>query len=516
MEVPDLISNAVKRFPERACVVEGDRRLTFAEVDARASQLAAACHDAGLRTGDRVALLAYNELEYLEIQIGAARAGLILVPLNYRLAVPELRHIIEDSKPRLLIHGPGLGEAATRLGVERTWHLGVGGVGRPYDAVLGATSATATAPLRAADPAALMYTSGTTGRPKGAIISNGAIWAQVNTVSLEDRMLPGDVFVQALPMFHIASNQSWAFAYNGATNIMVKVFDPAGLVRCLEEHRATHVLLVPTMISMLCDEPALAEADLDSLRLVLYGASPIAPEQLRRAMQALSCDFLQLYGMTETGAASVLRSTDHDPAGRPELLASAGTDAIGARTRIVDADDRLVPAGTVGEIACRGPGIMDGYWGDPDASAHALRGGWMHTGDMGFHSEDGYLYITDRLKDMIVSGGENVYPREVEDAMYEHPDVREVAVIGIPHERWGESVHAVVVTAQGTSSQPDWLLDHCRERLARYKVPRSVEFVDELPRNATGKVLKRVLREPYRSDSDPTGASSATHPGDAT
>ncbi|MCZ7526509.1 MAG: long-chain fatty acid--CoA ligase [Acidimicrobiia bacterium] len=498
MEVPDLLSNSAKRFPDRPAVVEGARSLTFAELHERAGRAAAAFTAAGLRRGDRVAFLAFNELEYLEILVATQRAGLIVVPLNFRLAVPELAFMVGDSAPGLLVHGPGLREQAEALGVGRTWHLGSDGAGDAYEDALDAAPTPVDPPrLDHADAAAILYTSGTTGRPKGAVLSNGAVWARCTMFGLEVGMTPGDVFVQPLPMFHMAANMSQAFAYTGGTNVMVKAFDPALVVGELARHRATHVLLVPTMINLLCEEPTLAGADLSALRMVLYGASPIPPEVLRRAIAALRCDFLQFFGMTETAGSSLLRPADHDPDGHPEWLPSAGTDSLSFETRVVDPDDRPLPPGEVGEIVCRGPSVMDGYWNAPEATMEALRGGWMHTGDLGYRSADGYLYVTDRLKDMIVSGGENVYPREVEDALYEHPAVLEAAVIGVPHERWGEAVHALVVPRAGEAPNPEELIAHCRVRLAGYKVPKSVELVDELPKNPTGKILKRLVREPY-------------------
>lgn len=507
MQVPDLLRNAATRFPGRVCVVEGERSRTFAEVDERATRASAALYGIGLRRGDRVALLAHNELEYLEIQLAVQRAGMILVPLNFRLTAPELAVILGDCSPRLLVHGPGLGQVAGQLVVEHVWHLGAHGSGEPYDDLVAAASPGPCADYVPADrAAAIMYTSGTTGRPKGAVLSGGAVWARCNIMASEADIRPGDVFMQGLPMFHIAAHTSNGFTYRGATIVMARQFDPAGLVELLERRLATHVLLVPAMINMLTLEPAVAEADFSRLRMVLYGASPIAPEVLRRALDVFHCGFLQFFGMTETFGVSLLRPEDHDPVEHPERLASAGTDALSAQTRVVDPEGRDVPPGVVGEILSRGPALMDGYWNDPPATEQALRGGWMHTGDLGYRSADGYLFVTDRLNDMIVSGGENVYPREVEDVLHEHPAVVDVAVIGIPDDRWGERVHALVVLRPGAAAEPGEITAFCRERLAGYKVPKSVELVADLPKNATGKVLKHLLRDRYSAD---TGAPAA-------
>jgi len=504
MEVPDTLQNAVTRFPDRVCVVEGDRARTFAEVNEQADRAVTAFRDLGLRRGDRVAILAENELEYVELPLATVRAGLIFVPLNFRLTVPELVSVTRGCAPRLLIHGAGYARASEQLDIEHTWHLGPDGTGDAYDARIAAATPADTEPLvDAAAPAAIMYTSGTTGSPRGALISCGAVWARANLMVAEAQIRSGDVFVQALPMFHIAAHTAVGFTYQGATVVLLKGFDPAETIRVMAGHRATHVLLVPTMINLLTLEPSLPQADLSQLRMVMYGASPMPPQVLRRALDLLpGPGFLQFFGMTETFGASLLRPADHDPNRFPERLASAGTDSVSFRTRVVDASDTDLPPGVVGQVLSRGPTLMDGYWNDRQATIEALRGGWMHTGDLGYRSHDGYLYITDRVKDMVVSGGENVYPREIEDVLYEHPAVLDAAVLGIPDRRWGERVHALVVLKADQSADGTALLAHCRERLAGYKVPKSVEFIDDLPRNATGKVLKHVLRERFWHSQD--------------
>lgn len=502
MEVPDLLANAVTRFPDRVCVRQGTRSLTFAEADARADRAAAAFIQLGLRTGDRVAVLAENELEYLELQAAANRARVTLLPLNYRCTVDELSYLVGDSRPRLLVHGPGYAAAAEALGVQHTWHLGTDGTGGSYR---GALAAAAVEPrshrlLDATQPAAIMYTSGTTGRPKGAILSCGAVWARINLIVNEADIWAGDVLVQALPMFHIAAHVSYGFAYRGAVNLLLKGFHAPSVIDLMRREQVTHALFVPTMINLLTREPTLAEAALTELRMVLYGASAIPPEVLRRAIAALPrAGFLQFFGMTETFGASMLRPADHDPDRFPERLASAGTDSLSFATRIVDAEDHDVDPGEVGQILSRGPALMDGYWGNPEATAAALAGGWMHTGDLGYRSREGYLFITDRVDDMIISGGENVYPREVEDVLYEHPAVLEAAVVGLPDEQWGQTVHAVVVGTAVTTAE---LTAHCRTSIAGYKIPRTFEFTESLPRNATGKVLRRKLRASVREPTE--------------
>ena len=501
--VPDMLTNGAKRAGDLACVSDGTSSYSFRETDERASRLAWSLRNLGLQRGDRVALLAMNELEYTEIQVASQRAGLILVPLNYRLAVPELQYLVDDSSPSLLIHGPGFADHAEALDVVPTVHLGDAGHGSSYNELLDSAAGTiAAGPVEPEAPCVILYTSGTTGRPKGAVLSNMALWARINSSSLEFAQQPGDSLLQCLPLFHIASNVGYAFSYMNATNIFVKTFDPTTIFEHLERDRPTYVLLVPTMINMLLNHPDIATSDWSSVRTIIYGASTISPDVLARAIDVMGCDFVQMFGMTETSGCTVLRPNDHDPINHPEWLASAGTGAAGFETLVVGSDDVELPPGEVGEIVTRGPAVMTEYWANPDASAEALRNGWMHTGDAGYRGEDGYVYVTDRFKDMIVSGGENIYPREVEDVLFAHEAILEAAVIGIPSERWGEQVHAIVVLHDGVDVAEQSLLEYTREHLASYKLPRSVAFVDALPKNVTGKILKTELRAPYWEAAD--------------
>ncbi|MEM7019114.1 MAG: long-chain-fatty-acid--CoA ligase [Pseudomonadota bacterium] len=493
--VPDMMTFGRANHPERAAVIVDDKTLTFQAVDERADKLVAYFKQLGLKSEDRVALLAKNEAEYLEIQVAALRAKLVLVPLNFRLALPELEYIIDDCKPRALICGPEFREAAKTLPVEHGLILG-----EQYEAALSEVGVVATGirpPLNADALACILYTSGTTGRPKGAVISNHALYARTNSMAFEYRATQDERFLQCLPMFHIASNVSYAYTFVGATSIYLKDFHPQAVLELVAKHRITLTLLVPTMINALINYPEVKDVDINSLRTVAYGASPIPPIVLKQAIDVLGCQFLQLFGMTETGPCTVLRPADHDPVNQPGRLAGAGTNSPDMEVRVVDDKDVDVPCGEVGEVICRGPGVMSYYWNAEAATADALRHGWMHTGDVGYQDSDGYYYITDRKKDMIVSGGENVYPREVEDVLYEHPDVLEAAVIGIPHERWGEQVHAVLVPAAGVSLDSEKVLGYARSQLAGYKVPKSAEVMAELPKNATGKILKTELRSAW-------------------
>jgi acyl-CoA synthetase (AMP-forming)/AMP-acid ligase II len=490
----DLVAGPAVRRGDVVAVVGNGRRLTFAEVDDRIGRVGGVLRGVGLTAGDRVALLADNELEYVEIQGACLRSGFALVPLNTRLAEPELRFILEDCGPGIVITGRNHGERgrklAADLGIPNVLELGDDG-GTYDEALAGAAADPAADPPEPELPATILYTSGTTGRPKGAVVDRLGFTARVLINAVELQVRQDDVHLACLPMFHIAAFLAYAHVVNGAAVVMLQEFEPAEALAAMESERVTTTVLVPTTIGMLLDSPAVDAHDLSALRLIIYGGSAIEPAPLRRAIARFGCDMHQQYGMTETGGQTILRPADHDPADE-EKLASAGTEAVGLQVRVVDDGDRPVPQGDVGEIVCRGPSVMREYWNRPDATADAMRDGWMHTGDMGYRDRRGYLHITDRRNDMVITGGENVYPREVEAVLAEHPDVGEVAVLGLPDPRWGQIVTAVLVDPRvGDEELAAW----ARERLASYKVPRRWIHLAELPRNVTGKVLKHRLRD---------------------
>ncbi len=510
MRLHDFVDYLGREHPAREFAVCGDRRLSYGEALEASNQLANALCSAGLAVGDRFAYLSKNCLEYPLVFLAASKMGAVPVPLNYRLAPPELAYIANDSEAKLLIARGEFVEAIDSIRSDLkgvTAFVAQDAPPRPgweswADWV--GTQPT-TAPDREVsleDDLYQMYTSGTTGRPKGAVLTQQAVVLQLTQqIAAFDSQSDDRVLIVA-PLYHAAAAiTALGGVVLGASLVIHEDFDPAAVVRALSEDGITRTTLVPAMIqACLVFVPDVAERRYDDLRLIVYGASPIAAETLKRAMQVFGCDFTQAYGMTETTAVlTLLGPEDHRRAlaERPKLLLSAGRPLPGTEIRIVDADDRPVPAGTIGEIVGRGPQLMRGYWNLPEASAEALRGGWMHTGDAGFLDDEGYLYIQDRTKDMIVSGGENVYPREIEDVLFEHPSVADVAVIGVPDENWGESVKAVVVLREGETATAEEIMEFCRGRLAGYKRPRSVDFIAALPRNASGKILKKDLREKY-------------------
>ena len=455
--------------------------------------------------GARLALLAANELEYLEIQAACVRYGYTLVPLNTRLAVPELAYILGDCEPAALIAGRDehdrARELADQTGVATLLGLGPGSSGiDAYDDVLAAASGSQAVPGDPDLATTILYTSGTTGRPKGAVIDRRGFTARVFVNALELEATGDDVFQQSLPMFHIAAFLAYAYLYRGGTVVMLSSFEPSSCLASLAKHEVTSTVLVPTMIDMLLESPAIEEFDPGNLGLIIYGGSSIEPSLLRRALTTFGCGFHPQYGMTETGAQTILRPHDHviDDENR---LSSAGTPAVSFEVRIVDDADQPLPDGQVGEITCTGPAVMSGYWRQPEASETTLRNGWMHTGDLGYVDEHGLLHIVDRRNDMIISGGENVYPREVEAVLADLDGLREVAVIGLAHPRWGHEVTGVVPK---DAPDDDTLDAFLRERIAGYKVPRRWIRVEEIPRNVTGKILKAELRAQLQDADEPT------------
>ncbi len=491
---PDPLTYALVRCPDRPAVVSEDRELTYRQLDRRARQLVQQFRNEGLQKGDVIALLAKNQAEYFELNIAAIRCGAVLLSVNFRLALPELEHIVGDSEPAMLVFAEEFSEAGEALRVDRKIALG-----KEYDAWIDSAEPASDArwDIDAEASFAIQYTSGTSGRPKGAVMSNYALHARMNSSIFEYRVRPDTRFLMCLQLFHIGSVACLSLLYVGATVVIFKDFDPGNVLKLIARHRISMTLLVPMMINAIINTPDAESADLASLELVYYGGSPIQPATLSRAMEVIGCKFLQTYGMTETYAITYLQAEDHDQVNKPHLLTSAGRAALGMELRVVDENDVDTAVGEQGEIICRSENIMDDYLNQPEATATALRGGWMHTGDIGYLDDEGYLFVTDRKSEVIVSGGENVYPREVEDVLFEHPDILEAAVIGVPDEKWGERVHAVLVPRSGADPDAQDVIDFCRERIARYKAPKSVEVMAELPKTATGKVAKLELRKPW-------------------
>jgi acyl-CoA synthetase (AMP-forming)/AMP-acid ligase II len=492
----DLLDYWAREQPAAEFAVGPRSALTYADAAAMANRLAGRLVAAGCRKGDRVAVLARNATWYPVLYFAASKAGVVLLPLNWRLAPAEWGGILDDAEPAVLIAGAGFAGAAGDLRGELRTVEHLLAEGGALDRWL--TEGPATAPdveVGAGDPLYQMYTSGTTGAPKGAVLSHGAVVANVMQVNLARPVAPGERSLAVLPMFHAAVIPSTlSVLCHGGSAFVLDGFDPEQVVRVLDGERIGVATLVPAMLqACLVAVPDAGGRRYERLRSIYYGASPIAADTLRRALEAFRCGFVQSYGMTESAQAlTFLSPADHRLAlaDRPELLLSAGRPAAGTTVSVAD-------PGGLGEILARGPQLMSGYWRRPDETAATLRDDWLHTGDIGRIDDDGYLFVEDRLKDVVVSGGENVYPRIVEDVLATHPAIAEAAVIGVPDHRWGEAVKAVVALRPGSACTEEEIVEFCRPRLAGFERPRSVDFVDTLPRTPTGKVLKRVLREPY-------------------
>ncbi len=503
------LHRAARLRPKALACVCGNRRLTHRQLRDRVARLAAAMSAIGLRSGDRIAMLGLNSDHYLEYYLAVPWIGGVVNPVNFRWSLDEIVYSLNDSASvalfidsNFVVHADTLRARCPQLRV-----LIYCGDDVCPDGLLDLEALIAAhAPIDdlAANGDALygvFYTGGTTGRSKGVLLSHANLGGSALAMLGEGLFREGCSGLHTAPMFHLAGMmQTACLLLRGGTHVMLPAFKPDAVLGLVAAERITDLLLVPAMLQAVIDAPRFAEFDTSSVRNLLYGAAPASEALLDRAMQALpNTDFYQVYGMTELSATiSVLRPEVHRAQDRSAgRLRSAGRGFIHLDLRVVDAQERECPRGTIGEIVVRGPNVMQGYLNQPEATASAVRDGWLHSGDLGYMDEDGYLFVVDRLKDMIVSGGENVYSAEVENAIAQHPAVAACAVIGIPSEEWGESVHAAIVLRAGSSLTEASLAAHCRRLIAGYKCPRSIELRDSLPLTGAGKVLKLELRAPF-------------------
>ena len=504
------LHRAVQQHPDRVAVRFGHRQRTFREFADRVARLAGALQKLGMRAGDRVAMLSLNSDRYLEYQMAVPWAGGVLNPCNIRWSASEILYSLDDSGSSILLVDETFRALVEQFRrdcrtLREVVYCGDGEVPagmHGYEALLAAADPVPDTVRRGEDLAGIFYTGGTTGFPKGVMLSHNNLCSSGLALRAEGLASPGGTYLHAAPMFHLAdmglSTPHWI---EGNTHSIIPAFNPELVLDTFERDRVTHVVLVPTMIQMMVDHPTMKKSrDLSALQTIAYGASPISETVLERAMAALpGVGFVQAYGMTELSPlATVNPAYYHTVEGRKlGKLRAAGRAGYCIELRVVDAEGREVPRGTVGEVVVRGPNVMQGYWNKPEQTAAAVRDGWMHTGDGAWMDDDGFIFIADRLKDMVITGGENVYSAEVENAVAQHRAVAACAVIGIPSEQWGETVHAVVVRKPGQDVTPDALIAHCKALIAGYKCPRSVVFVDALPISGAGKVLKTKLREPF-------------------
>ena len=499
MLLHEVVANAARRFPGAPALVAGDRTATFAALDDRVARLARAVQRV-TSPGDRVAVVADNGMPWVECYYGVPRAGCVLTPLNQRLAPAEQAALLAASGARVLLGDDRYLEPLTALAdafpsVETVVPLDDG----YEDLVAGEPPAPVDVPGQDdRDVAWLLFTSGTTGRPKGAMLTHAGLLAAVLNTTLSRPVSPDDVYLFPFPLCHVAGYNVVHHHLHARPVVLLPRFEATAFVEAVERHGATTTSLAPTMIASLLDHLEATGRSVPTLRSVGYGASGIAPDLLRRAIDRLGADFAQGYGMTELSGNAAFLDPDAHRRGlgdAPWLLGAAGRPGPLVALRVVDEDGLDVAPGEVGEIVVRGDQVTAGYWDEPEATAAAFAGGWFHTGDLGRFDGEGYLYVVDRKKDIVVTGGENVASREVEDALLEHPDVAAAAVVGVPDPHWGEAVCAVVVPRPGAGLSADDVVAHARTRLAGFKKPRHVLFVDALPVNASGKVRKPELRE---------------------
>jgi acyl-CoA synthetase (AMP-forming)/AMP-acid ligase II len=504
--VVSRVREHARRVPDRVAVHFQGKGLTFADIDWRSNRVAQGLREAGVRRGSRVGILAKNTPTFYEVALGAQKAGAALVPINYRLAPAEMAFILQDANVEVLFVASDFAELIGQVQGTLPDLRGVVAIDGPdypssqyanwRDRYVGADVEHDIDP---GDVILQAYSSGTTGRPKGVPLTNANVWEAFKARLVawgpwHDR----DVIHVCMPQYHLGAIM-WGLGglCQGVESVLTREFRAAEALEIVERYRITKTQFASVMMKMIMDDPGCASADFSSLGLIVYGAGPSSHEVVRQAERVFRCGLAQGYGLTETtGSVSYMSPEDRANA-VGDRLKSVGKALAGVDIRICKPDGSLSRPGEIGEVICRGPQVMKGYWKLPEASAEVLRDGWLHTGDAGYMDEDGYLYIVDRIKDMIVSGGENIYSAEIESALSDHPAVKDAAVIGIPDDYWGEVPKAFVVVEPRTALTERDLIDFVRERIAHYKAPKSVEFVDSLPRNASGKLVKRELRAPY-------------------
>lgn len=513
MLIHHYVEYYARNYPDVSCITLSDRTVNYAEFNARTNRLAYALIATGVAKGDRVAILGRNSIEHVMLVIAAAKIGAVMVSLNWRLAVDELDYILKDARAKVLI---ALDEILSETTDALSERLGASvRVFSPskdnsvWEDWLAPHPENNPECLVAPEDICLqLYTSGTTGRPKGVMASHFNVLSQfqMNTAALAYRPSYGEVELVTAPLFHIGGIGSVVIPLCSASHILLhQEFDPQAIINDLHEYGVKGIFMVPAMIAAVLSVPECRSKPFVELKQIYYGASPISESLLKEAMEVFGADFVQMYGMTETtGTIATLSAEDHKQAvaGKPELLRSCGRPSVGAFMKIIGEDGSELPDGDVGEFCIKADCNMVGYYNLPDKTEETLIDGWIHTGDAGYRDAEGYFYIKDRMKDMVVTGGENVYPAEVENVLDGHERVREVAVIGIPDEKYGEALLAVVATVDGKELPVEEMVEYCRGKIAGYKIPRQNKLVDLLPRNPSGKVLKTVLREPYWANVD--------------
>lgn len=511
MILGDIMKRNAKRYPEKTGLVFKSVRFNFGELNRRINSMANALTDLGMHRGDRAAILLDNCPEFVELYFAIPKAGGVAVPLNLALSGQEMAYIINNAQANILVFGERFASLVNSLRNELSSVKNLVVVGahgnemKSYEQLIARyPAAEPEVPVGEEELAYLLYTSGTTGVPKGVMVTHrGMIEGALNYV-LGYRLQPRDIGLLTIPLFWGGSLFPFLMPhfYLGCTVVLSDDFTPEAILDLIQKERVTTSFMVPSLITALLEYPQLSNYDCSSLRHVWFGGEPMAVETLKRAIGAFGNVFFQLYGLVELTPVALIPPEEQVTEGPPEKvkrLASCGREACNVEVRVVDDEGRDVAPGQVGEVICRGDNMMKGYWGMPQATEEVLRGGYVHTGDMATVDEDGYLYLVGRKKDLIVSGGRNIYPAEVEEIIYQHPSIVEAAVIGVPDDKLGESIKAVVVAREGENITEGDIIDFCRQRLPDYAQLKSVTFVDKLPRNPSGKILRRILREKFQS-----------------
>jgi len=512
MNLADVILNNVRRYPEKLAFICEDIRITYRAFNERCNRLANSLRALGMRRGDHFAFLSKNCHRHFEMFFTAAKGGFVFIPLNFRLSPRELIYIMNDSESKILFFSKEYLSVVQSIKEElkgvKTYVCTedkVSGMAS-YEELLdqAAPSEPDTSSIHEDDLVSVCYTSGTTGYPKGVMISHRNRIVDMTYLSFDlEYVEPEDTHLNIGPLFHVGVfAQSHAHFFKGCTVVILKEFDPKKIFELIEKERVKSFWATPTMIQMLLDYPEGERYDRNSIKTIGYAGSPMPMEILKRGMKFFGPNvFIQFFGATETGPlVTHLCRRDHVLQGiekQLKRLRSVGVESQHVHVRIVDDDDRDLPFGQIGEIIVKSDAVTEGYWKNPEETRKAFKDGWYHTGDLGYMDEDRYIYIVDRKKDMIITGGENVYSSEVENVLYMHPAISEAAVIGVPHERWGETIKAVVVLKPGAKATEEEVIEFCKKNLASYKKPTSVEFVVEMPKTSMGKILKRELRELY-------------------
>jgi acyl-CoA synthetase (AMP-forming)/AMP-acid ligase II len=507
----DIIYRNALLYPEDEAVIYGNNRITFEQFNARVNSLIHALHSMGVKKGDGIGIVSWNCLEYCDVYGAAMKGGFIVSPLNPRLQTNELDYLINYAEINTLFIGHELIERVSQLHqffpkVKNYISLETSAPDMiSHSDLLTSLNEEPNVQVKKEDPFLIFYTSGTTGIPRGALYTEERNLENARIKAFELGVERGDKHIMFLPFFHVAGfGHFWCFFYGAGSNLIMqqRSFDPAAVLQLVQEEKATDINVVPTQMVNLLALPNIEKYDLSSLKRIWYGASPMPKELLKRGMERFGAIFMQGYGQSESGPEiTFLPKKTHCVLNKsPEeqkILTSCGQPSVGVHVRIVDEIDNDVEPFTVGEIVLQSNSMMVKYWQKPDETREVLLNGWLHTSDLGYYDQQGYIYIVDRKKDMIISGGENIYPREIEEVLYQHPAVSEATVIGVPDEVWIERVHAIVVLKMGVTVTGDEIIEYCKQHLARFKAPKSVEFLESLPKNPQGKILKRELRERF-------------------